>query len=874
MITQFTEVIESNNFLSKDMNTFISEDDIYCNFDKFEHGETHVCFVTGISGSGKSTLSKKLARKYNANYIELDIVMYALDKMRERAGGKDKARQRLREEHPWIYEWIMNTHQDEETWPKLTSEKMSTYDFHINKTMELIDWLRQTKGWSTGKPPRFIIDGVDLVNIIPMRLEYTEYPFIFKGTSKIKAALRRAQREGGLKNYYSDVKGIIELIKAVYGDYYWATSMQADQTAGRYMTINRDSSNAKEVDEDSLTAKKMGIIFSDDDIHYNVHRFLNKEVPVLWITGMSGGGKSTLAGEMADKAPGVISLLSIDNLDDFVGIYVIEHDMKTINKWRKDKVYDIIYKFIKANEKLATDAFNDTHNKKWQDFVTTVLKYVVKFYTPKKQIIIEGVQIPYVYYRAPELFGSDSAIIIKGTSVLTSIIRRYHRDQDRGWFINKFSDIKKYFDMYSMWYRTQNDFRNHVTPNMESYNDITKTYANFKDFCKHINTPAEVLDWYKHRNVEWPTDVDPNMGPFSYPDDIIKKGIGNCWDHALFMYAFCKVKGIPAAVLGIACYYVNRRVNEWWRYGHKICAFKDKNGWYLFNYFPNQFGNLFGPYKTKEDAAKAYSKYYYNLFMMNIHKGNPLNVREYTKAYYKYSNVEEDYILKHMNDHSFSQMYVYDKFAASSKLSKYDDLCNKPYKDKNFLDWVSNIKETIKMRAVDWLISKEGYIAGYDTFKVHPQTTEYTCGPACVMMVLDYYGMLNGETEASLTKELDTDWYSGTHVSAIEYYFKCKGWTVNSSNIEGSPSKYEDFKLWLDYNLSHNNPIMVENKALDGHWRVIIGFDEDNDTLLVADPYTKINDGINVINAHDFFTTWYDTINNSVKAWVTAKPPK
>lgn len=634
MITQFTDVIESNNFLSKDMNTFISEDDIYCNFDKFEHGKTHVCFVTGVSGSGKSTLAKKLARKYNANYIELDIVMYALDKMRERAGGKDKARQRLREEHPWIYEWIMNTHQDEETWPKLTSEKMSTYDFHIKKTMELIDWLRQTKGWSSGKPPRFIIDGADLVNIIPMRLEYTEYPFIFKGTSKIKATLRRAQREGGLKNYYSDVKGIIELIKAVYGDYYWSTSMQADQTAGRYMTINRDSSNAEEVDEDSLTAKKMGIIFSDDDVHYNVHRFLNKEVPVLWITGMSGGGKSTLAGEMADKAPGVVSLLSIDNLDDFVGIYVIEHDMKTINKWRKDKVYDIIYKFIKSNEKLATDAFNDTHNKEWQDFVTTVLKYVIKFYTPKKQIIIEGVQIPYVYYRAPELFGSDSAIIIKGTSVLTSIMRRYKRDQNRGWFINKFSDIKKYFDMYSMWYRTQNDFRDFVTPNTESY------------------------------------------------------------------------------------------------------------------------------------------------------------------------------------------------------------------------------------------------IANYDTFKIHPQTTEYTCGPACVMMVLDYYGMLNGETEASVAKELATDEYSGTQLSAIEYYFKCKGWTVNSSNIEGSPTAYSDFKIWLDYNLSHNNPIMVENKAYDGHWRVIIGFDESNETLLVADPYAKVNGGINVISARDFFTTWYDTINGSLKAWVTATPPK
>lgn len=636
MITQFIEVTESNNFLSKDMNTFISEDDIYCNFDKFEHGETHVCFVTGVSGSGKSTLSKKLARKYNANYIELDIVMYALDKMRERAGGKDKARQRLREEHPWIYEWIMNTHQDEETWPKLTSEKMSTYDFHINKTMELIDWLRQTKGWSGGKPPKFIIDGADLVNIIPMRLEYTEYPFIFKGTSKIKAALRRAQREGGLKNYYSDVKGIIELIKAVYGEYYWSTSMQADQTAGRYKTINRDSSNAKEVDEDSLTAKKMGIIFSDDDVHYNVHRFLNKEVPVLWITGMSGGGKSTLAGEMADKAPCVISLLSIDNLDDFVGIYVKEHDMKTINKWRKDKVYDIIYKFIKANEKLATDAFNDTHNKEWQDFVTTVLKYVVKFYTPKKQIIIEGVQIPYVYYRAPELFGSDSAIIIKGTSVFTSLIRRYHRDQNRGWFINKFSDIKKYFDMYSMWYRTQNDFRNYVTPN------------------------------------------------------------------------------------------------------------------------------------------------------------------------------------------------------------------------------------------------KESFIDDYDTYPILSQESDYTCAQACVISILKYYGAASVINEVTLANLMDVDEEHGTSTDSVITFFKGLGWTVHDANNTGSPKEFSDFQIFLDYYMSRNVPVMVENKVFDGHWRVIIGYDDTNDTLIMADPYSKIPGNITVVNANDFFTTWYDTNlpGGKIKQWVAAMPPE
>ena len=630
MITRFTEVIESNNFLSKDMNTFISEDDIYCNFDKFTSGKSHVCFVTGVSGSGKSTLAQKLARKYNANYIELDIVMYALDRIIKKS-GPEKFRERIHNEHPWIYEWITTTNQDEQSWPKLTSKNVSTYDFRINKAMEFIDWLCRPKGWSTGKPPKFIIEGVDLVDMFPMRLEYTEYPVVFKGTSKIKSMIRRMEREGGFKNYYSGVEGIINLIKAVYDDYYWSTSMQVDQTSGRYKTINRDSSNAKEVDEDSLTAKKMGIVFSDDDVHYNVNRFLNKEVPVLWITGMSGGGKSTLAGEIADKAPGVISLLSIDNLDDFVGIYVIEHDMKTINKWRKDKVYDIIYKFIKDNEKLATDAFNDTHNKEWQDFVTAVLKYVIKFYTPKKQIIIEGVQIPYVYYRAPELFRSDSAIIIKGTSVLTSVIRRYKRDQDRGWFINKFSDIKKYFDMYSMWYRTQNDFRNYVTPNKESY-------------------------------------IDPAI--------------------------------------------------------------------------------------------------------------------------------------------------------------------------------------------------------------IHMQTTDYTCAPACALTLIHYYTGSVSDIEANIASIMGTNKETGTTIHGVIKYFKQLGWTVNSSIQEGSPLAYDDFELFLDYNLGHDNIIMVENKFLDGHWRIIIGYDKDNEQLTFIDPYSNINNGITVMSARDFFTTWYDDNIDSSKTWVTAKPPK
>ena len=624
MITRFTEVIESNNFLSKDMNTFISEDDIYCNFDKFTSGKSHVCFVTGVSGSGKSTLARKLARKYNANYIELDIVMYALDRIIKKS-GPEKFRERVHNEHPWIYEWITTTNQDEQSWPKLTSKNVSTYDFRINKAMEFIDWLCRPKGWSTGKPPKFIIEGVDLVDMFPMRLEYTEYPVVFKGTSKIKSMIRRMEREGGFKNYYSGVEGIINLIKAVYDDYYWSTSMQVDQTSGRYKTINRDSSNAKEVDEDSLTAKKMGIIFSDDDVHYNVHRFLNKEVPVLWITGMSGGGKTTLADQICDKTDA--DLIGIDEVIHYIKFMLtgsaIGMTMDDFNRATKtDKNYKIIHEYVKKHPDMNPYDYNH---------LTSIIEDIVKRYKLPNQIVIEGVQVPYIYMRSEKMFGTNCAIIIKGTSVLTSVIRRYKRDQDAGWFINKVSDIKRYFNMYCRWYKAQNEFRDFVTSNKESY-------------------------------------IDPAI--------------------------------------------------------------------------------------------------------------------------------------------------------------------------------------------------------------IHMQTTDYTCAPACALTLIHYYTGSVNDTESNIASIMGTNKEVGTTIHGVIKYFKQLGWAVNSSIQEGSPLAYEDFELFLDYNLGHDNIIMVENKFLDGHWRIIIGYDKDNEQLTFIDPYSNINNGITVMSARDFFTTWYDDNIDSSKTWVTAKPPK
>lgn len=57
-----------------------NEKDFTYNFDKWENKEVPILFINGLMGSGKSTLGKKLAEKYNAEYIELDLLNWEFKK--------------------------------------------------------------------------------------------------------------------------------------------------------------------------------------------------------------------------------------------------------------------------------------------------------------------------------------------------------------------------------------------------------------------------------------------------------------------------------------------------------------------------------------------------------------------------------------------------------------------------------------------------------------------------------------------------------------------------------------------------------------------------------------------------------------------------
>ncbi len=188
-----------------------------------------------------------------------------------------------------------------------------------------------------------------------------------------------------------------------------------------------------------------------------------------------------------------------------------------------------------------------------------------------------------------------------------------------------------------------------------------------------------------------------------------------------------------------------------------------------------------------------------------------------------------------------------------------------------------------------------------ENFKTFQQTTEWSCGPATVLMVLENLG-ISTYTEASLAQLMgshtDRDVEGATYGSAnnfgeygtnVEQIVKgleqvegikivetsyrpvdantiltaspdypdvkvgnllptFSNMSMYTSDNDASSENYVDakdsyFVQWLVGHLKENRAIMVEWADWDGHWQAIIGYDNNgtpsigDDILIFADPY-------------------------------------
>lgn len=150
-------------------------------------------------------------------------------------------------------------------------------------------------------------------------------------------------------------------------------------------------------------------------------------------------------------------------------------------------------------------------------------------------------------------------------------------------------------------------------------------------------------------------------------------------------------------------------------------------------------------------------------------------------------------------------------------------------------------------------------------FQTYQQTTEYTCGAACALMVLNWFGQKQYH-ELAVGQLIESQPGKGSTVENIVDFFDLIGWNVE--HHAGTELKFDTLegfeKSVIDY-IDRGIPIIVDWVDWAGHWQVIIGIDTCgsdtpyDDVLIFADPYDitdHFQDGYYIFPLSRFFGMW------------------
>ena len=150
-------------------------------------------------------------------------------------------------------------------------------------------------------------------------------------------------------------------------------------------------------------------------------------------------------------------------------------------------------------------------------------------------------------------------------------------------------------------------------------------------------------------------------------------------------------------------------------------------------------------------------------------------------------------------------------------------------------------------------------------FQTYQQTTEYTCGAASALMVLNWFGQKQYH-EKAVAGLLETHCTKGSSVENIADLFDLLGWNVDAhASTDLKFQTIEDAeRAIIDY-IDRGIPVMIDWVDWAGHWQVLIGIDTCgtdtpyDDVLIFADPYDVTDhkqDGYYTYPLGRFFGMW------------------
>ncbi len=150
-------------------------------------------------------------------------------------------------------------------------------------------------------------------------------------------------------------------------------------------------------------------------------------------------------------------------------------------------------------------------------------------------------------------------------------------------------------------------------------------------------------------------------------------------------------------------------------------------------------------------------------------------------------------------------------------------------------------------------------------FETYQQTTEYTCGAACALMVLNWFDAKRYH-EKLVAQLIESRPGQGSTVENIADFFDLIGWNVEyHATTDLKFQSIEDLEQSLINYIDRDIPIMVDWVDWAGHWQVIIGIDTCgsgtpyDDVLIFADPYDVTDhsqDGYYIFPLGRFYGMW------------------
>ena len=200
----------------------------------------------------------------------------------------------------------------------------------------------------------------------------------------------------------------------------------------------------------------------------------------------------------------------------------------------------------------------------------------------------------------------------------------------------------------------------------------------------------------------------------------------------------------------------------------------------------------------------------------------------------------------------------------------YSDAHKIPYPSGIVLDGAAGLERQFDVPdskyypALDFYNMKSGgSLTILENFKTFQQTTEVTCGPACIVMLLEYYGMYGGQGDREMYELRENKERPESMLKDLILMLESFGdWEITSTyDWDGPAEPPEDLIL---NSLREGKPVIFGDDDWGGHWKIIIGYDDmgggpENAVWIVADPYDTTDhnqDGYGVISCDRLIYNW------------------